>query len=140
MESRKKAILAVDDSRAILEEYKRILGPKYDIITFTGTSDALEKMLECKNRGDFIDLLLTDYDMGTRQLAGDDLIRQAHKIMPTKYLISTSARKEYIDDILEILRDEYEGIEVLYMAKSREPVAEIDADALLKTVKELIGE
>lgn len=96
-------------------------------------------MLEYKSDGKSIDLLLTDFDMGTQQLTGDELIRKAHEIMPAKYLISTSARKEGMDFILEILGDE--GIDAGYFPKPRENSGvPIDSGALLKKIQSLIGE
>lgn len=139
MQAVKKTIFVVDDYAPFLEEYKRILESRYNLITFTRPSDVLERMLECKKSGQSIDLLITDQEMGTQQLTGTGLIRKAHEIMPIKYLVVTSLSKEYMDDQLDTLRDRYKGIEIVYMAKSREPVVEIDDDALLKNVEKLIG-
>jgi CheY-like chemotaxis protein/predicted regulator of Ras-like GTPase activity (Roadblock/LC7/MglB family) len=83
-----KRVLIVDDDKEILlmlDFALKKLGPEYDIITATGSIEALEMV----QQADPFDLVVTDYVM--KEITGVDLARAVRRISPKTPVILMTA-------------------------------------------------
>lgn len=81
----KPVLLAVDDDpnalREIETELRNRYGVDYCVETEASAASALERLRECKARGDEVALVLTDQWMP--QMSGTDLLARVHAVYPT---------------------------------------------------------
>ena len=87
----KNRILIVEDQAPLLDLYKQILGPSYEIITAQSDVEAFDKFFEhCPC------LILMDYNLGPHSLTGDVICRQIMDLEPeTKVICMSGNSPEY---------------------------------------------
>ena len=78
-------ILIVEDNQYLLNTYKQILSPSYEIITARSDVEAFDQFFEhCPC------LILMDYNLGPHSLTGDVICRQIMDLEPTTKVICVS--------------------------------------------------
>jgi len=79
-------ILIVEDNQYLLNTYKQILGPSYEIITAQSDVEAFDQFFAY-----FPCLILMDYNLGPHSLTGDVICRQIMDLAPETKVICISA-------------------------------------------------
>ena len=124
LKSTKKHILTIDDSPTVLRNVKAVLEDKYDVYLATGGEMGIKKAMEAAP-----DLILLDYEMpgmDGRETFLNLQVEEKTEGIPVVFLTSVADRKR----VSEVASMHPAG----YMLKP------IDADILLKTVKEVLGD
>ncbi len=122
--STKKHILTIDDSPTVLRNVKAVLEDKYDVYLATGGEMGIKKAKEAAP-----DLILLDYEMPGMDGRETFLNLQGEEkteVVPVVFLTSVADRKR----VSEVASVHPAG----YMLKP------IDADVLLQTVKDVLGD
>ena len=116
----KNRILIVDDQVPLLDLYKEILNPHYEIITAQSDVEAFDQFFEhCPC------LILMDYNLGPHSLTGDVICRQIMDLAPETKVICISADPPEYD-----ARNRFYGV-------LTKPVGAVE---LLRTVEKALAE
>ena len=124
VKSGKKTILTIDDSPVVLRNVKAVLEDKYDVYLATGGEMGIKKAMEAAP-----DLILLDYEMpgmDGRETFLNLQVEEKTDGIPVVFLTGVADRKR----VTEVASMHPAG----YMLKP------IDADILLNTVKEVLGD
>ena len=124
VKSGKKSILTIDDSPAVLRNIKAVLEDKYDVFLATGGEMGIKKAMESAP-----DLILLDYEMpgmDGRETFLNLQVEEKTEGIPVVFLTGVADRKR----VTEVASMHPAG----YMLKP------IDAEILLNTVKEVLGD